>query len=130
MAVVNELLRHRCSQGAMPPQFLSVPCRFVVRDTVPQTKYCCSHKIKIFDPPKIFGLATLLCRPYPCLNVVAQGCATEQHCRAKYNQIGPRAKTACVKPCGLDNFLATYGRLAMPFKYHNACLWNTGVWTK
>jgi len=36
-----------------------------------------------------------------------------------HNQFGPWATAACVKLCGLDNSLATHGRLAMPFYNRN-----------
>jgi len=51
---------HRRSQegakGAMTPKNYSMSCRFVPRDVaVPQTKYCCLLKYKLFGPPKSLG---------------------------------------------------------------------------
>ena len=40
------------SKGAMVPQISSIPCRFLLWEALPLTKYCCSLKVKTF-PPKI-----------------------------------------------------------------------------
>jgi len=51
---------YRRSHGDHAPQISSISCYFVLREAVSQTKYCCSLKVKRFDPPKLFGLATQL----------------------------------------------------------------------
>ena len=48
----------------MTPQISSIPCCFVFREAVSQTKCCWSLKLKIFVPTKIFGLATPLLQPH------------------------------------------------------------------
>ena len=42
------------------PQISSIPCHFVLREVVYQTKYCSSLKVKIFGTSKNFDLATSL----------------------------------------------------------------------
>jgi len=36
------------AKAAMVPQISSISCRFVRREAVSQTQYCCSLKVKIF----------------------------------------------------------------------------------
>jgi len=58
---------HRRSQrgrGPWPLQIFRISSHFVLSEAVSQTKYCCSPKIKHFDPSKNLG--------WPC------------HCARKY----------------------------------------------
>ena len=47
----------RGGQMSHDPQNSSLSCRFVLREAMSQTKYCCSLKVKIFGPSQIFALA-------------------------------------------------------------------------
>jgi len=47
-------------KGDILPKISSIFCRFVLREAVPQTEYCCSLKFKIVCPSQNFELATLL----------------------------------------------------------------------
>ena len=38
----------------MAPNMSSIPCRFVPREEVSQSKYCCSLKVKIYGPSQKF----------------------------------------------------------------------------
>jgi len=52
----NNKFQHRRSQEGQRshgPKIASLSCRFVLREAVSQTKYCCSLKVTYLAPPKI-----------------------------------------------------------------------------
>ena len=71
---------HRLARGPKAPRtpkISSIPCRFVLREAVSHTRYCCSFEIKIFGSSQNFGLTTLLDNAYLLFNVTARATAVE-----------------------------------------------------
>jgi len=50
---INRTYTDVVARGPWPFQIFRISSHFVLQEAVSQTKYCCSPKIKHFDPPKI-----------------------------------------------------------------------------